>query len=212
MRRIAFVFTTLLFFYSLSAQVKVGIKGGWNYSTVRAVYAGVKQSTEFTFGYGAGIFAKIPFDGALHFSPSVMINKRGFIVKPKSGTNAKEQYSITYLDLIPSLSMDFPSADNSFSISLGPNFGFTNFGKLKATDNNNVTTTQKLKFGYGELGWFDLGLNASVGYHMKKFFIEAGYMHGFASINNNEEADQRNMRNRMISLNIGYYFKQTAAQ
>ena len=212
MRIIALILTAFIFLNNVTAQVKIAAKAGWNYSTARAVYGGVKQPTEFTFGYGAGILAKIPFEGALHFSPSAMINKRGFIIKPKLGTNTKEQYAIIYLDLIPSLSMDFASGDNSFAISLGPDFGFTNAGKIKATDNNNITTTQKLKFGYGQLGWFDLGLNASVGFHMKKVFVEVGYMHGFASINNNEEADLRNIRNRMVSLNIGYYFKQTAAQ
>ena len=108
---------------------------------------------------------------------------------------------------MPSLSVDFPKGDNVFVLSLGPDFGFTNFGKIKTTDINNVTTNEKLKFGFGSIGWFDLGLNASVGYHMKKIFVEAGYMYGLASINNNEETDLRNIRNRMLSLNIGYYFR-----
>lgn len=188
-------------------QVKVAVKGGWNYSTAKAVYTEIKQPTEFTFGYGIGVLAKVPFDGPLHFSPSVMINKRGFIVKPLTGNNKSEQYSIIYLDLVPSLSVDFPKGDNVFVLSLGPDFGFTNFGKIKTTDINNVTTNEKLKFGFGSIGWFDLGLNASVGYHMKKIFVEAGYMYGLASINNNEETDLRNIRNRMLSLNIGYYFR-----
>jgi hypothetical protein len=42
---------------------------------------------------------------------------------------------------------------------------------------------------------------------MKKIFVEASYMHGLASVNNNEENDQRNIQNRMLSLNIGYYFR-----
>ena len=207
MKKCIALLCALILIKTIAAQVKVAVKGGWNYSTARAVYSGVKQPNEFTFGYGIGMLAKVPFDGVLHFSPSVMINKRGFIIKPLTGTNKTEQYSITYLDLIPSLSVDFPNKDKSLAISLGPVFGFTNFGKIKATTTSYVTTTEKLKFGFGELGWFDLGLNASVGYHMKKVFVEVGYMHGLASINNNEETDQRNIRNRMLSLNIGYYFK-----
>ena len=151
--------------------------------------------------------ADIPFDGILHFSPSVMINKRGFIIKPLTGNNKTEQYSIIYLDLAPSLSADFPHGDNSFVISLGPDFAFTNFGRLKATDYNNVTSSEKLKFGYLSYGWFVMDLNACIGYHMKKKFVEAAYMHGLASINNNEEIDQRNIRNRMLDMNIGYFFK-----
>jgi hypothetical protein len=194
------------------AQVKVGVKGGWNYSTAKAVYTGVNQSTDYTNGFGLGVLAKVPFDGILHFSPSVMINNRGFIIKPSTGTNKKEQYSITYLDLIPALSVDFENGNNTVSIALGPDFGFTNFGKLKATDMADATTSEKMKFGYGGYGWFDLGLNTSVAYRMKKVFVELAYFSGLANINNNEEIDGRNIRNRMLSLNIGYYFKQTATQ
>jgi len=207
MKRIITITTALFIIVAVRAQVKVAAKAGWNYSTARAMYSGVKQSTEFTFGYGIGAMAKVPFEGVLHFSPSVMINKRGFIIKPTAGSNKTEQYSITYLDIVPSISFDFPHKNNSFVIGIGPDFGFTKFGKLKATDNNNITTTEKMKFGFGAFGWFDLGLNASVGYHMKKIFIEADYMNGLANINNNEENDQRNIRNRMLSLNFGYYFK-----
>jgi hypothetical protein len=193
---------------STAAQVKLAVKSGYNLTTTRAVYAGVKQPSGYTGGYGIGALLKMPFDGVLHFSPSVMVNKKGFIIKPIAGTNKKEQYAITYVDLIPSLSADFEKGANAFVISLGPAISFTNFGKLKTTDNIGVTSSQKIKFGYGNLGWFDIGLNASIGYHMKKVFVELGYTNGLASINNNEELDQRNIRNRMISLNIGYYFKQ----
>ncbi len=207
MRKITTALAAFLLLNSVTAQVKLAVKGGWNLAATKAVYAGIKQPTGFTNGYGIGALLKMPFDGVLHFSPSVMINKRGFIIKPITGTNTKEQYSITYVDLIPSLSVDFEKGDNSFVISLGPDIAFTNFGKLKVTDNNGVATSQKLKFGYGSIGWFDIGLNASIGYHMKKVFVELGYMNGLASINNNEEVDQRNIRNRMLGLNIGYYFK-----
>lgn len=212
MKKSISVFMASLLLLNVNGQVKVAVKGGWNFSTAKAVYAGVKQPTGYTNGFGIGVLAKVPFEGVLHFSPSVMINQRGFIVNPITGSNKKEQYSITYLDLVPSLSIDFPQGANSISVSLGPDFGFTNFGRLKETDNNNVTSSKKLKFGYGELGWFDLGLNASMGYHIKKGFIEIGYLHGLASINNNEENDLRNIRNRMFSFNIGYYFKQTATK
>jgi len=207
MKKISIIFAVILLINNITAQVRVAVKAGYNYAGAKAVYAGVKQSTEAISGYGIGVMAKVPFDGVLQFSPSVMINRRGFIVKPTTGTNKKEQYSITYLDLVPSLSADFVHGTNSLAVSLGPDFGFTNFGKLKATDNSNATTSQKLKFGYEAYGWFDLGLNASVGYHMKKTFVEVGYLLGLASVNNNEENDQRNMQNRVVSVSVGYYFR-----
>lgn len=207
MKKATGLLTTVFILTNTIAQVKIAAKGGWNYATAAAVYADVKQPTGYLSGYGIGVLLKVPFDGVLNFSPSVMLNKRGFTVEPLTGANKKEQYSITYVDIIPSLSVDFPVRTNSFVISLGPDFGFTNFGKMKATDTANITSSNKLKFGFSGYGWADLGLNASIGYHTKKVFVEAGYLHGLASINNNEETDLRNIRNRMLSLNIGYYFK-----
>jgi hypothetical protein len=206
MKRIIIAVIVLMYCNCITAQVKIGIKGSLNYSSARAVYSDIKQSTGFVPGYGAGVTAKIPFDGVLHFSPSVMINRRGLIVKPSVG-NIKEQYGITYLDIIPALSTDFVHGSNSFSIGIGPDFGFTNFGKLKATSSGNVTTTEKLKFGYTHYGWFDLGFQASAGYHMKKTFVEISYLLGLANINNNVENDQRNIQNRSLSLGIGYYLR-----
>jgi hypothetical protein len=207
----------LIFIFTLSlhlvAQVRIGVKGSWNYSTARAMYTNVKQSTGYVSGYGAGMLAKIPFDGALHFSPAVMINNRGFSINnPAGSTNKKEKYSITYVDICPSFSFDYEDGNNTVSLSFGPDFGFTNFGKIKTTDATNNTTSKKMSFGFGAYGWFDLGLNTSVAYRMKKTFVELGYYTGLSSINNNEEVDGRNIRNRMLSLSIGYFFKQTAAQ
>lgn len=211
MKQIIGTFFVCIIANQLNAQVRIGVKGGWNYCSARAVYTDVQQSTSFTSGYGIGVIAKVPFDGALHFSPSVMINNRGFIINnPAGGTNKKEQYAITYLDLVPGFSFDYEDGDNTVSLCFGPNFGFTNFGKQKITDAANLTTSQKLSFGYGAYGWFDIGINASAAYRMKKFFIEISYLNGLASINNNEESDGRNIRNRMLSLNIGYFFKKTA--
>ena len=64
-----------------------------------------------------------------------------------------------------------------------------------------------MAFGFGGYGWFDLSLTAGIFYHFNKTFVEVAYTTGLANINNNEEFDGRNIRNRMLSLNIGYYFK-----
>jgi hypothetical protein len=136
-----------------------------------------------------------------------MVNKRGFVIKPATGANKTERYTLTYVDIIPSLSVDFPHKSNALVISFGPNFSFTNWGKIKTTDNNDITGTQPLKFGYASYGWVDLGLDVAVAYHLKKVFVELGYMPGLANINNNEETDKRNIMNRMLSLNVGYYIK-----
>ena len=207
MKNFLLVLLTSITFFQVAAQNKVAVKAGYNYAFVHAKYHGVKQPYDAKSGFGIAGLIKIPFDGVLHFSPFVGYNMRGFTINPKSGSPKKEEFTLHYLDIVPALSVDLPINDNFFVISGGPLFGFTNFGHLKTTDENNVTTSEKIKFGYGSYGWFDVGLSTSVGYHMKKVFVELGYTHGFANINNNEEFDGRNIQNRMLSLNFGYYFK-----
>jgi Outer membrane protein beta-barrel domain len=210
MKKISIAALLLLFFGPLAAQVRIGVKGGWNYAGAVAKYKDTKQSTQYTSGFGIGAMAKVPFDGVLHFAPSVMINKRGFIINnPTPGTSKKEQYGITYLDLIPALSAEFEKGNNALSITAGPVLGFTRFGKLKITDSAGVTGSQQLKFGYGAYGWFDLGFNGSIGYRFNKVAVEVGYYLGLANINNLQETDGRNIQHRMCSLTLGYYFKQT---
>lgn len=209
MKKYITVALALLITTAVNAQVRIGVKGGWNYTGTVAKYNQVKQSSGYSNGFSIGAMAKIPFDGVLHFAPSVMINRRGFVINnPAGSTNKAEQYSMTYLDLIPALSTEFIKGDNAFSISAGPVFGFTNFGKLKITDGTGVKGSQNLKFGFGGYGWFDLGISSSVGCRLNKVSIDVGYYLGLANINNNEETDGRNMQHRMASITIGYYFKE----
>lgn len=191
----------------ISAQTRIAIKGGYNYSTGKVSYNAVKQPVEAVHGYGLGVQFKADFDGVLHFSPYVQINSRGFITKPISGPYKKIENTMQYLDIVPALSLDFKKGNNAFVISFAPTGSITNFGREKKTDLNNVTTSTKMSFGYDGFGWFDLGASFSLGYHFKKTFIEAGYYLGLANINNNSEFDGKNIRNRMISLNLGYYLK-----
>ncbi len=196
---------------SLFAQTKMAIKGGYNYSTARAYFTEIKQGTGFKSGGGLGILFKADFDGVLHFSPSIMVNQRGYSIKPLSGSIKKYDNTITYLDLYPGLSLDFPIKGNeekTFVVGFGPQISFAATGTEKTTDAAGVITKSKMKFSTtGNYGVGDIGMNASIGIQINKLMVEAKYCHGLASINNEEEFDGRNIRNRMFSLNIGYFFK-----
>jgi hypothetical protein len=82
MKKTIMMAALLLLVITGKAQVKIGVMGGWNYCSAKAVYSGVKQSTGFVNGFGAGITTDIPFDGVLHFVPAAMINKPGLYYKP----------------------------------------------------------------------------------------------------------------------------------
>lgn len=206
-----FLFAVLLTCLSLSpisAQTRIAVKGGFNYSTARAYFNNKKQSVDFVPGANFGLQVKTMFDGPLHFSPYVAYSHRGYIINDAGNNGDKTKTSIHYVDLAPVLSLDLKTgAENTFVIGFGPTAGLALSGTEKTTVNG-ITTSSKMKFSTSKnYGLFDFGLHASLGYHFKKMFVEVAWQHGLTSINNNEELDKRNIRNRTLSLNLGYYFR-----
>lgn len=195
-------------FFSSAAQTKIAIKGGFNYSTSKASFNGEKQSTGYVPGGNLAIQLKTDFDGPLHFSPYIAYTTRGYIIKSGNATGDKTRNFIHYIDLAPVLSLDFHTGhNNSFVIGVGPIAGLAIAGTEKTTLSG-VTSSAKMHFSTSsDYGLFDLGMHTSLGYHFNKLFVELAYQYGFASINNNEENDKKNIQNRTLSLNIGYYFK-----
>jgi Outer membrane protein beta-barrel domain len=201
------VFSISCFCYT-HAQTKLAIKGGFNYSTARAYLNDVKQSTGFVPGGSLAIQMKTAFDGLLHFSPYVAYTTRGFIIKSANNTGDKTRSFIHYIDLAPVLSVDFITGkDNSLVIGVGPVASLA-IGGTEKTTSSGITNSAKMNFSTSkDYGLFDMGLHASAGWHLKKYFIEVAYQYGFANINNNIELDKRNIQNRTFSLNLGYYFR-----
>jgi Outer membrane protein beta-barrel domain len=207
MRQVVTLITLVFFLEGSFAQSnKWAIKAGYNYTTGKAVYDGVKQPVTAKSGFGVAVMAKIPFENQLIFTPTVGYNMKGFIVKPKTGSPQKEDFTLHYFTITPALSYESTINDNSLFITAGPYLGITGFGRLKTTTAAG-TTNEKIEFGYGGYGMFDLGFTGGISYHFNNMFVEALYSPGLTSINNNEEVDKRNLKNTTISLNIGYYFR-----
>jgi Outer membrane protein beta-barrel domain len=204
MKKIFSIALLLMALCNCDAQTRIAIKGGLTYSSARVTDNEVNRSTSYKPGISLGVQFRVPFDGILNFAPYAAYNMRSF--KTVYPTKTVEN-TIHYLDLVPALALYFPTDnDDKIALSFGPVFGFTNFGSEKVTVGT-TTTTSKMKFGYGDYGWFDLGVTAGLGYHKPKYFAEVVYYHGLANINNYEDAGPLTIQNRMFGINFGYYFK-----
>jgi len=194
-------------FFAANAQTHIMVRGGFNYSTARAYYNDVKQSVDFVPGGHIALQVKTVFEGLLHFSPYVGYSNRGFIIRSKANGDQTRNF-IHYIDMAALLSFDLAAGNkNHFVIAAGPVASMAISGKEKTTIAG-VSTTSKMKFSTtANYGLFDFGAQASIGYHFKKIFVEAAYQYGLANINNNAERDKRNIQNRTLSLNIGYYIR-----
>jgi hypothetical protein len=206
MKLLTAAFAAFILCSTASAQTKIALKAGAGISTANVDINGVKQSSTSRPGFSLGVLFDVPFDGVLHFSPFASYNMFASKTQYKA-TDTAYQTTIHYLHLAPGFSAHFASGNtNSFVVGLSPVLGITNFGNRKTTTGG-VTTNQKIKFGFEGLGWFDLGFNGSLGYHFRKIFVEANYYYGTTNINNNVEFDGTRFRNRMLTLNIGYFLK-----
>ncbi len=206
MKLLLAAFAASLCCFNSTAQTKIGIKGGPTYSTAVVTVNGVKQSSSYKPGASLGVQFDVPFDGPLHFSPYAAYNMMASSTKYAT-TGAEVQTTLHYLSLAPGVSVHLQAPqDNAFVIGFSPVLGLTSFGNRKTTIGG-VTTSEKVQFGFEGTGWFDLGFSGSLGYQFKKLFIQAVYYHGLSSINNKEQYDATNIKNRMFSLQFGYFFK-----
>ena len=56
-------------------------------------------------------------------------------------------------------------------------------------------------------GLFDFGAHAGLSYQFNRLQVGAAYDYGFVNINNNEETDKRNIRNRALSVSVAYILR-----
>ena len=204
------IFITGISFFiwsSIYAQTNLGIKAGYNYSTAKVLVNGTDQKTSYVSGYGAAIMFKTWFDGVLHFSPYIAYNRRGHSYTP-GGTDIKKiENIIHYIDVVPILSFDFPvTTQQTFIVGFGPVVGFALTGKEKTTAVNGTVTKKNMVFGFGDYGRYDAGLTANAGYRWNKYLLEVSYLYSLTDMENNED-NPRDIRNRMINLSLGYYFR-----
>ncbi len=207
-----YILSLIVIFFTLNCiaqPVDLAIRGGANYSTARAYFKNVKQPTGYKLGGNVGVMADIPFDGGIYFSPLVMYNMKGYSISPLADTFDKVENTIHYVDLMPRFTYHFSSGEsNSFVIGTGIGLGLALAGTEKITKNG-VTSSKKMNFDISkDYGYFDFSLMPLMGYYTKKFFVEGTFQMGLTSINNNEEKDQKNIRNSGFSVSLGYILKQ----
>jgi hypothetical protein len=208
MKKLLVALTFSIACVSAFSQTKIGLKGGYTHSTAHVSQYEKLKSSGYQGGYGIGVQFRAPFDGWLHFAPYIMYNRRGYTYNTGGTVDTAYRNKIHYIDIVPALSVDIPTGNNSFiAISGGFNVSVAVAG-TEAKTIGGTTTSGKMTFSLSsDYGMFDLGMHSSIGFHVSKFFIEGGYNLGLADINNQYDKDGRNIRNRMLFINLGYYIR-----
>ena len=196
---------------SCPAQTNFAISAGYNHNTGRVHTKNIQQPTGYVPGYNVTARVKTAFEPPLNFVGLIAYNKRGYTLQPLMGDTINKEISIHYIDLAPILSYDLVSVNkNKLTLFAGPMLGMALSGKQKITEKGtpvNTTTSSPMKFSLtGYYGYVNAAIHSGISFQFNKIFIEGTYHLGLTSINNDEEVDRTNIKNRGFAINLGYWF------
>lgn len=208
MKKIFLAIPCFTIFNIAVAQTKISIRAGSNTSTAKIIEDSVKQKTSWVNGFNAGLYLDFPFEGVLHFSPSITFRRRGYSFTHSKGMIKKTENRINYVDIMPALNLDFTKQSGSgFILGFSPVLSTAITGTEKNTSLNGSVTSRQMVFDFTNYSRIDAGLTGSIGYKFnKKIILDAAYYFGLANVENDETL-LRNIQNRMVSVTLGYYIK-----
>ena len=154
------IFTVILAVFvsvGANAQLKFGIKGGWNFENfdISSNIAEQLKKDNFT-SWDLGVVAQVPLSGALHLQPELLYSSQ----KIDLIAEAEETSKISYFQIPVNLLYKFDLLAVSIFASGGAYFGY-------AVDRNS--------FSVNNLQKTDWGLSFGAGVEFMKFQLNARY-------------------------------------
>jgi len=203
MKKIYLLTVFLLLTSILSAQLRYGVKGGFNFASLSGSDAKeLKTITRFQFG----AFANYSLPVLLGFQAEALYSMKGSQrkIKYEYGNTSTVSLNTDYLEIPVLLQLNIPLAvpvPLTPYVEVGPSLGITLSGKSK------LETT-----GYSEerdvksyLTGTDLGLALGFGLNvLKTFGVNVRYTFGFNTIDNT--ADPDDLKNSVVALTLSYSF------
>jgi hypothetical protein len=231
MKKIILSFAALAISFGAMSQTRVGIKAGWNLSTLSVDNNGTVDKDRSLSGYHVGVIADVPLvPKILSFQPGVFYTTKGSKLvsgdKDNSTTVPYRKYTTRpqYIEVPLNFIGKIPVGTNTrLFAGIGPYFAFGVAGKNKvSTTLAGVTTSTEsdIKWdddtpfnegdpnqGLNKYKRFDWGGNVQVGAEFRNVLVSAQYGYGFGKINSGAD-DSRNdkNKNRVFSVSLGYLF------
>lgn len=211
MKKIFILSAALFTVFHAGSQPRFGIFAGPQATTANYYIQGVKQETEFKYGFQAGATMKIEFENRLFFAPALFYSMKGYEVKfnqsayPPSLTATDNNTTIHCFEIAPMLQVDLGSKPGHVFIKAGPSFDIQLSGKETFNQTVGGTVTRNMKFGPGEYGLVSANLVAQLGYETKSgFLIFAQYTHGASDLSNADGGPA--IRHRVYGISFGKLF------
>jgi hypothetical protein len=188
-----------------SAQVRLGLKAGVNYSDAKAyTYYGEKIDVTGGTGFHAGAQMRVLFDETITFLPQLQYAYKSFTVNYNNGDTGSVRMNYHYLELPILLEYNPHTNGRGFFVQFGPSFSLALGGNEEVSGKANSVTSQPINFAFSAYGRFEANLVANVGYQFSPTMqCTIGYAHGLGSIVDDDFGPQ--ITPRMFTASLHYW-------
>ncbi|MGE7778034.1 porin family protein [Chitinophaga sp. NPDC101104] len=207
------------------AQVRVGVKGGWNVANVSDANSGSVDKSRSLNSFHIGAIADLPLSPVLSLQPGVFYTGKG--TKLERGESDGLNYFKTttgprYIEVPVNFVGKIPvGQDTRIFLGAGPYAAFGVGGKnkwettvagIKTSGESNIKWDDDTPFndgdpnkGYDKFKRFDYGGNLLAGIEYKNFLLSAQYGLGFGKIlSGTDNSSDDKGKNRVWSFSVGY--------
>ncbi|SFE70836.1 Outer membrane protein beta-barrel domain-containing protein [Chitinophaga sp. CF118] len=223
-------FTALAISFGAMSQARVGVKGGWNLSSISVDNNGSVDKDKSLSGFNIGLIADFPLvPKILSFQPGVFYTTKGAKLESGDKNNSGSVYrkyttTPSYIEIPLNFVGKIPvgPGTNLFA-GLGPYIAFGVAGKNKVSSTvAGVTTSTESNIkwdddtpfnsgdanqGFDKYKRFDYGGNLLVGAEIRGLILSAQYGLGLAKINSGSSDNNNDKnKNRVFSLSAGFLF------
>ncbi|ADY53458.1 hypothetical protein Pedsa_2919 [Pseudopedobacter saltans DSM 12145] len=176
---------------SAYAQFNVGIKGGLNYSTIKAKDREIDKSG--ILGYNLGVWTRV--GNSFYVQPEIYLGSKGAELKFQENGSSVEQtgkVKFTTLDVPVLLGTKFGLTNFNLRLMAGPSFQFN-------LDTDESAFKQATDINFYKYRNFVTNLQAGAGVDVGNLSVDLRYEAGLQDINKNDGQKQN-----LIHLSLGW--------
>lgn len=173
-----------------SSTETVGIKGGFNYTTITS--GNFSEGADPRASYYLGFFVEVPIvTKVFSIQPEIIYSRQGFEKNYTTllGNNYNEEYRIDYIN-VPILAK--VHIGKVFAIEAGPQFGFKINEKIKTENNSSLNN---------DVNSFDTAIAGGISFAFEDFLISGRYTYSLNEVIKNTDA-----KNSVFQIGIGFVF------
>ncbi len=209
---------TILLFHNCSiAQLRPGIEGGVNYSTIEMSNTSI--APDYRFGYHVRGVAEFVLSDVFSLESGIGINTRGYKSHDEStvqvfGFNSVQtndrNLKLNYLNIPVLIKAGKEFGNSRVYVGVGPDLYYATSGKYKYTTVTTVNGNEQINKSEGSIDFkndniqrFDLAAKGILGVEYNGFYLQASYEHGFINLNTDPNVNN-DMFNRNFALTLGF--------